>query len=1091
MKKCIKSVISILICLVFVAGSVSIGLNSITAKAYSSWQEAYNDFVLNSKYLLSGQDYSGKNNQTGEQPDFALHDMNSDGTPELIVYDGLWHPAAADGFNVYMCKNDVVQYIGSFTTYGVDYITGTEFNGLFLSFAHTGGYNIRYVSIGTNGKLKEELLVEGTDRPENDGETEYSIRITDKTENIKLYNAFCKAGGIDPDNALNEFYSGNTNIKNLNFFTLSEISSMGWASFCKKYGYTVSDSSEISYSILTSNQQKELESFLHHFLCTYSDSFANGSPATDGMTMSRNYDCNNASNSTLLACLLYYGGYSFFYDSNNFDADNRTEYWKTDNNYTKDPKQMYKSYTKTKASRVDWIAKNLFNCNDNDIDSMRKNGEKAFGTNLQKKDLACFYYHSGNYYCETTSGIGGPGYCEIIIDSIKKLGEYYGVEYTYALGDVPDPATYYVKGNRAILKYKTIDGKKYWSLYKHGKNINFNESLNFSKDVSDSNNYTIKYTDGTSDTFEHNLDYYISKADSTKYDPELAYILMSIAYAAYSEDTVKDMFETLEFTQINTSHETYIESNEVKMLENKIRYGLGAKAMSNGKTLVLIDIAGTNGDPLRNGDYLGPSGEWLSDLDLGFITQLSATGYHHGFEQAADYLIKGLNSFLSTNNIKKSEAIFAVTGHSRGAAVGNIVSCKLGVKKSNLYNYNFACPDVAVDTGVYWNLNGAHDNIFNISCNQDIVSMVPGYLGDLGIIIAINQWGKYGKSLWFCHDWSDMKYNSIKLSSHEQNNYLKYLRQKRPESELKDYFAMKTNIPNPLKWNGKIFGFLCPVDVKLTDDNGKVIAEVIDNKITQKDENVFIIINQDHKIVIVPDTEHTNVQITGTDEGEMTLLMRNFDSNSRNVTDSVDFKNVEVHKDKTILTEWGGNIKSTDTVLKDGETGEIINADKTEDSVKNDSVGEKKNNKTALYIIIAVAAAAAIAAVTAVIIIKKRKSKKAAETGQRIIPEYENAGYEPVQNENAYTAPPSPPIQPANSAKGAETAEKKPETLMKYACKPTGRPGQCAKCKSDTSQLYFIVAEKSGKRQSITVCKDCAEKIITRFKKQNQESDRT
>ena len=1052
MKKCIKGVISILICLVFVAGSVSIGLNSITAKAYNSWQDAYNDFTLNSKYRNFSVNYYSDLAENFTSDDkliyLFLYDMDTDGTPELFMSNG--DPGQISNYAyIFTYSNGNIKQLSTLY-HNIGYTNNSKYKGVFSYSSYYGSYYY-YEKNGQN--IKE----------------------------INISNKNRQSGG-EPEIYNQELYD--CEITWFSEVSFPELRKIGWSAFCKKYGYTVSETSESTSKSsdnnfgLTSTQKKDLEKFLQDFY------------APDFPTSCFEFDCTTVTRPTIMENILRYGVFGSYYPG-------KADYNCLGYESKSDPRGIFKSYgkysyDKSNVNQVDWVLKNILNCNDDYIKTIIKYGEKdlAYYSNPNSGQFA--FYKSGNYYySQWSAGIGGN--CDVYakINSVTKDGDNYLVYYSIVTFEYDDTLKTPINTYNAYaqLQYKKIDGKYYWSLYKNSK-TKF-DFIDTSATNSGENNYTIKYTDGTSDTFDHNLDYYISKADSTKYDPELAYILMSIAYAAYSEDTVKDMFETLEFTQINTSHETYKESNEVKMLENKIRYGLGAKTMSNGKTLVLIDIAGTNGDPLRNGDYLGPSGEWLSDLDLGFITQLSATGYHHGFEQAADYLIKGLNSFLSTNNIKKSEAIFAVTGHSRGAAVGNIVSCKLGVKKSNLYNYNFACPDVAVDTGVYWNLNGAHDNIFNISCNQDIVSMVPGYLGDLGIIIAINQWGKYGKSLWFCHDWSDMKYDSIKLNSHEQNNYLKYLRQKRPESELKDYFAMKANIPNPLKWNGKIFGFLCPVDVKLTDDNGKVIAEVIDNKITQKDENVFIIINQDHKIVIVPDTEHTNVQITGTDEGEMTLLMRNFDSNSRNVTDSVDFKNVEVHKDKTILTEWGGNIKSTDTVLKDGETGEIINADKTEDSVKNDSVGEKKDNKTALYIIIAVAAAAAIAAVTAVIIIKKRKSKKAAETGQRIIPEYENAGYEPVQNENAYTAPPSPPIQPVNSANGAETAEKKPETLVKYACKPTGRPGQCAKCKSDTAQLYFIVAEKSGKRQSITVCKDCAEKIITRFKKQNQESDRT
>ena len=614
----------------------------------------------------------------------------------------------------------------------------------------------------------------------------------------------------------------------------------------------------------------------------------------------------------------------------------------------------------------------------------------------------------------------------------------------------------------AYVLYNSAEGAAFYRTVKEVK-----QSTSGNDEGNKPDKYTIEYLDGTSDTFDRNLDYYINKADSCKYDPDLAYMLMSIANAAYDKSKVSKMYDTLEFEKKYIS-----EDYDLPLIyDTKVRYSLGTKTMDNGKTLVLVDIAGTNGDL---GDFT--AGEWWSNADLGLTTEL-ASGYHHGFEQAANYLMKGLNSFISENKIKKSEAIFVVTGHSRGGAVGNIVSCKLGVNKANLFNYNFACPDVAVDTGIYWNLLGAHDNMFNISCNEDIVSMVPGELGDLGVIIKINQWGKYGKSLWFCYDWADAKYDGIHLNSHDPAYYLGYLRQKKPESELKDYFAMKTNIPNPLTYFN-LFGIFCPVDVTLTDDSGNVIAQVIDDKVTEQSEEAYVIVSQGHKIIQVFNDKHVNVSLEGTDKGNMTVIMKEYKSPSLEVTQNVSFEDIALSKGTQIKTEWGGDIKPESVNLIDGITGEIISAEKSTEITDNDASVETtpgKINKITIIIIIAAVVVALI--IAAIIFIILRNKKKQAQLNEA----------EDVNEIQQKTAPAqvTAPLPIEEKLAPTPTAPQ-----IEYSCKEMGFGGRCGLCKNETETLYLVTARKDGKEQKATVCRACAERVIAKFKKQNSTNSK-
>ena len=237
-----KKFISVLICLAVLFGSVAAGVGSLTAGAYGSWQEAYKDFIINKGFLSYIQDYTGMNDERASQDSvsFALHDMDGDGIPEIIINDGLWYAASNEGFHFFKYKKSTIQDIGSEHSYGLSYMKGTEFNGFLSWFAHGGGYIWSYVSIGSDGQVETELLVSGTDMPLEGQEPDGTIRMTEKTDNEKLYKAYCTAANVDPDNPF-EYSDDNDNIEALEFCSLSEINAMGWSAFCKKYGYTVTE----------------------------------------------------------------------------------------------------------------------------------------------------------------------------------------------------------------------------------------------------------------------------------------------------------------------------------------------------------------------------------------------------------------------------------------------------------------------------------------------------------------------------------------------------------------------------------------------------------------------------------------------------------------------------------------------------------------------------------------------------------------------------------------------------------------------------------------------------------------------------------
>lgn len=123
--------------------------------------------------------------------------------------------------------------------------------------------------------------------------------------------------------------------------------------------------------------------------------------------------------------------------------------------------------------------------------------------------------------------------------------------------------------------------------------------------------------------------------------------------------------------------------------------------------------------------------EWYSNFYVGEGVE------HAGFSKAAGLVSKNINDYVNRHSLKKTETEVFVTGHSRGAAVGNLVSAKLIDKNEfkRVSAYNFACPNTTM-------IKSAEDekyrSIVNIINPQDFICYIP-----------LPQWGytRYGQTI--------------------------------------------------------------------------------------------------------------------------------------------------------------------------------------------------------------------------------------------------------------------------------------------------------------------------------------------------------
>jgi hypothetical protein len=142
------------------------------------------------------------------------------------------------------------------------------------------------------------------------------------------------------------------------------------------------------------------------------------------------------------------------------------------------------------------------------------------------------------------------------------------------------------------------------------------------------------------------------------------------------------------------------------------------------REIVSVIVRGTN----------GTIEEWSSNFDVGHTDEVGGDWVewvnHKGFDIAATRILRYIAEYVEDNSLgTSSEIVFWVSGHSRGAAIANIISARLGYEA---FTYTFAAPNTTMDR-----LASLHKGIFNIVNSDDFVHYLP-----------MEAWGfdKYGKT---------------------------------------------------------------------------------------------------------------------------------------------------------------------------------------------------------------------------------------------------------------------------------------------------------------------------------------------------------
>ncbi len=115
---------------------------------------------------------------------------------------------------------------------------------------------------------------------------------------------------------------------------------------------------------------------------------------------------------------------------------------------------------------ADWVAKNIFNVPDGDLDTLVRQAEEQGWFRLDGMDDGSYQYIS-----PIIGGIGDTG-TEVRLSSAEFDGEKYYVVYDlYQVWFTTDGKDEYLSSYYAELEYKDIDGQSYWSMYRNSKDI--------------------------------------------------------------------------------------------------------------------------------------------------------------------------------------------------------------------------------------------------------------------------------------------------------------------------------------------------------------------------------------------------------------------------------------------------------------------------------------------------------------------------------------------------------------------------------------------------------------------------------------------
>ena len=260
----------------------------------------------------------------------------------------------------------------------------------------------------------------------------------------------------------------------------------------------------------------------------------------------------------------------------------------------------------------------------------------------------------------------------------------------------------------------------------------------------------------TGSEVEFKMDYSWFFGNNTEYNKNLSITSSLYAAAVYQpsklritdssgEHTTKgeNFYDVLEYFGMDDA-KTY---NLVDMYNDKhvSEVGLGHRKVLFGnktKNVIAVTVRGTN----------GTIEEWSSDFDIGNKADFGKEkdwkvfDHHMGFDIPANRIMYIIDDYIKDCELDPKECVYWITGHSRGAAIANIIGAHYEDEGKEAFTYTYASPNTVmfIEEEKEESPNATtrkkpeeYKTIFNIVNGNDFVPRLP-----------MTQWGykKYGRT---------------------------------------------------------------------------------------------------------------------------------------------------------------------------------------------------------------------------------------------------------------------------------------------------------------------------------------------------------
>ncbi len=219
-------------------------------------------------------------------------------------------------------------------------------------------------------------------------------------------------------------------------------------------------------------------------------------------------------------------------------------------------------------------------------------------------------------------------------------------------------------------------------------------------------------------------DSYLTDSPAADYNHALARVSCILASASYSApglfpEAMQQCYDVLGIERGHMAFYYDVDYNDPELGNDQCAFSFAYRNVPDAggtKTIlyVVIRCNPTPGIP-----------EWLSSFDVG-ITDGEARQYHKGFYRAAKQVESSLVQYLNENAIDAEKTSVLITGHSRGAAIANLLAAFVIDRElflpSHVYAYTFATPNVTTRLDA---TESRFASIWNICNGEDCVSLLP------------------------------------------------------------------------------------------------------------------------------------------------------------------------------------------------------------------------------------------------------------------------------------------------------------------------------------------------------------------------------